>query len=240
MKYIFPLIWFSLNAISQSVSPKQLQGAWACIGGVDYIMLADAYENPYSGASHLFFKNDTLYSLDYPCQIVSVMRYKLHKDSLVQIPSSKTSSPTETLPGTISLQSDTLIMEVVQGLGYKSVGAFVRFQFDQTLFNKLKKYQANSNCSEGKWKLIRDDHGDDGSLSHYTYPFQVPDSLTISKADIKAGSTVLIPVNGKNKPCRIEYYKRRNSGQRMNLSPIGWCKDKTIRIHYKKIETTDN
>lgn len=240
MKYLFPLIWFSLNAISQSVSQKQLQGAWASIGGVDYIMLADAYENPYSGASHLFFKNDTLYSLDYPCQIVSVIRYKLHNDSLVQIPSSKTRRPAETLPRTISLKSDTLIMEVVKGPGYKSVAAFVHFQFDQTLFNKLKKYQANSDCSEGKWELIRDDNGGDGSFWHYNYPFHIPDSLTISKTSIKAGSTILIPVNGENKPCRIEYYKWRSPLPRMKLSPVGWCKDKTIRIHYKKMETTDN
>ncbi|MBC7865560.1 MAG: hypothetical protein IAF38_21480, partial [Bacteroidia bacterium] len=217
---------------SKQVTKKQLQGGWLCVGGRDEIANHDEMWSAYSGSSHLLFKDDTLWRFEYPCLLLELKKYKINADNFEEI-DLKPGKKTENFEfSTINMVNDTLKI-FKNSPGFHSEGYYLPYKFDAKIIAKLKRDKSNSDCLESGWELLRYEnyYGDEHS---YTYPFTLKDTIIFSRNDLKQAlhkrSTVLIPINGKMKPC---YWEFSGSGYTLSLKPAGWWKERNVEIIYR-------
>ncbi len=184
---------------------------------------------PYIGPD-LHIEGDSLYLLDYPKSVVMRTNFLLDSGYLL---SSAGKFDARRYP--FEQKNDTLYL-------YKPFDGeiFVKESYAKTKLNDsilhiLKTQGVNYPELAGTWSLIRDMGVDDGSQYILKFPFKIPDSISLSRADmIKVTESKMVYwmyTNGKKRDYLLSY----NWGY-LCLTPGKWYRGDDPWIHYKKSE----
>ncbi|TAL62764.1 MAG: hypothetical protein EPN85_01870 [Bacteroidetes bacterium] len=226
---------------SVNVSKNDILGTWSCFNSVydDPLLSHDAAPPyPFQAANTVIFDGDSLFELNFPCELVNRGKYIVQNDSLIS----------SFLICLLDLTDDTLTLYTGNAGGEYTLRQYVRGmttdavnvwgKTDALIFNLLKQKSINIDCLIGEWVLVKEyDSGYDGhGIVKISYPFSLPSLMNINNENISkkmiGNRQLLIPINyGKKRPFYIQSFSESNTV--LVLSPGKWWKDANERIEYK-------
>lgn len=146
-------------------------------------MRAVSEDSPWDSYSEhdLVFENDSMYMVDYPIQVFPPAHYFLDTGYIhVRTTDDIYAYPAE-------LVNDTLLFysPLRSEPGYFKE-TYLRTQFNDSVFNLLKKYGINYPELAGTWMLVREDDYDYGTHFELQFPHSLPDSIEFSREQMIA------------------------------------------------------
>lgn len=194
--------------------------------------LGDIEEGPfeYYRSGSLIFDRDTMYRIDYPMEVIVQSAYSIDSGYIHWSEAYKTHAyPTE-------LVDDTLFIYVPGTYGEEYLKeAYVKTTFNDSLINLLKRHGANYPELAGTWVLKRDYYYDYGTHYRLQFPYDLPDSIEISKEQFakaqKRNNSYLIKTDGKKRAYFFEY-----RWPYLHFIPGKWYKGEDPLIHYERKE----
>jgi hypothetical protein len=129
----------------------------------------------------LVFENDSMYMVDFPIQLFTPAHYFLDTGYMHVGPEDDIYAyPAE-------LVNDTLLFyrPLRSKPGYFKE-TYVRTNFNDSIFNVMKKYGINYPELVGTWMLVREDDYDYGTHYELKFPHTIPDSIEFSREQMIA------------------------------------------------------
>ena len=171
---------------------------------------------------HLIFENDTMYEVQYPTSLDRQHPYSVN--------SGYVHWGVEHYP--IQLVNDTLFLyKSFDGAYLKEV--YVKTSLDDSLVDLLKKHGANYPELAGTWMLIRESGGDGEGTYLLEFPYEIPDSIEISREDfisaVENNKVYMMSTDGKKRDYTFSY-----EWGYLRFTPGKWYKGEDPWIHFTR------
>ncbi len=165
----------------------QLQGLWESWG---YRVHYDSENGPFMDAmfedfripEHLYFEGDSLWVMQYPCQLSHVSAY--HIDDWF-------------LDKKVWFKDDKVLTKG----GRRS---YEKIEFDPAIIKQLQNDKLAPECYAGEWRLVRAESGGDGTGADYLFPFDMADSIIVDVASLSPDKLkdgiIELNIGGKLRP----------------------------------------
>lgn len=219
----------------------ELEGQWKFVSAikVEDTRFLNHYPNPYAPAYEagppeppyigpdLIFENDSLYEVFYPRLLVDRTLFSIDSGYLHFLYEWNTESHP------VELVNDTLfIYKPFHEKVYIKEG-YVKTTFNDSIVDLLKKYEVNYAELAGTWYLVRESSGDDGTYYELDFPYNIPDSIEISRElfirEQYQNKVFMMSTDGK-----MREYTFLHMWGNLKLTPGEWYKGEDPWIHFSR------
>ncbi len=234
------------NVSNSFWTKPQLEGHWKQVGTttVKNIPFVDIYYNPnapemameagpfeYYRSSDLVFDNDSMYSIDYPMELLSRSGYAVDTGYI----HSTGKNSHGFCP--VKLVNDTLFVYVAGAYGSEYLKeAYIKTTFNDSIIDFLKQHRVNYPELAGWWTLQRDYWFDYGTHYWLEFPYEVPDSIEISREQfinaLEKGKTYTILTGGQQRDYTFWY-----RWPYLHFTPGKWYEGEDPWMHFERKET---
>ncbi|MBX7094485.1 MAG: hypothetical protein K1X56_07185 [Flavobacteriales bacterium] len=176
----------------------------------------------------LVFEKDSLFQIDYPMEIITRSKFNIDTGYIVtQFGDYTSACPMEQ-------RNDTLYRYVPGTYGPEYLKeAYIKTEFSDSTLSFLKKYRVNYPELAGKWYLQREYDYDYGTHYELKFPYTLPDSIEITKAQfvtaLSQKNVYWIKTSGKKR----DYYFWYDHPY-LHVTPGSWYKGDDPWIHFRR------
>ena len=191
---------------------------------LDFMPVMEGGPFEYISQYDLVFTADSVFKIEYPMELFSGGAYNLDSHYLHFDGGNYKKLPFEVF-------ADTMFTYRAGSDGTYLKEKYVKTAYQDSILNILKRDTLNYPMLAGNWILHREYWYDYGTHYWLEYPYEIPDSISLSREQIlkklRTDKTILMKTNGKLKTYRLDY-----KDPHLYLRPTEWYKGEDPYIHF--------
>ena len=152
----------------------------------------------------LVFNGDSIFRMNYPLQMETMDLFTIESERLIV----KNDNPKSVV---VSADKDSLYVSYLDQFGLYLKETYKRVVFDDSVLTILKVDTINIPELAGSWELIREDGDEYGTEYFLDFPYEVPDTLVLTKEELIStfytDRSVQMLTDGKKQKYFLKYYQ---------------------------------
>jgi len=221
-----PLSFEPKDIKEQPITAPYTKMGWSCISihkNMAGIETSAYYPNnirSMSPVGNLYFIEDSVWSFEYPCQMLSVNKIYMDTDTIY------IAEPNQQWK--CKLQNDTLIRVNTRGDTEK----YLPMHFDKNILQDIHSGIINPSCITGSWNLktyqeVEFDNGFD-----IIYPIKLPNKISLNAKSIVDSKNRIIQFSVEGVSRKFHVYQIIPHTGELILTPLNWWKGEAFSVYY--------